>query len=290
MTIQEFAALREQLEISDEELATKLGVTPRLIQKWRDGRVAIGERFALALQSLAFRKRADALLATSGLPVCSVITDANARASAGAVLSTNDILNLNRHVHSCATCQARERYVAQRLGPAPAPAPADSVTGRIYVWVALRIGLLPEWARPAAGGAIILFAFVAGRVIFALPSVLFRRGALVGQWWLPMLVAPFAAALGGAVGGFGYSFLGKPLRQIRVVGGYLAGVVTVTSYMIALSLIAWLMGVPIVTSESDAFLFAGGTIFFGLLVGKSWFKADDASRARGPATSVATGT
>jgi|GEM_PF-1104645 len=289
MTIQEFAALREQLEISDEELATTLGVTPRLIQKWRDGRVAISERFALALQSLAFRKRTDALLATSGLPVCSVVTDADARVSAGAALSTKDILNLNRHVRTCATCQARERYVAQRLGPAPAAAPPDSVTGRIYVWVATRLGVLPEWARPAAGGSIILFAFVAARVIFALPSVLFRRGAFVGQWWLPMLVAPFAAALGGAVGGFGYTFLGKPLRPIRIVGGYLAGVVTVTAYMVALSVIAWIMGAPVVTSESDAFVFAGVTICFGLVVGKSWFKADGDSRARRQDASIELG-
>jgi transcriptional regulator with XRE-family HTH domain len=285
MTIQEFTALREQLGISDDELATELDVTPRLIQKWRDGRVAIGERFALALQSLAFRKRSDALLATSGLSACPVVEDTSARVRTGEKLSTNDLLNLDRHMRTCAVCKARERHVAQHLGPAPAP--PRSVTGRIYMRVAGRIGLLPEWARPAAGGAIILFAFVAARDIFALPFLILR-GAPVGQW-LPMVLVPFAAALGGAAGGFGYSFLGKPLRPIRVVGRYIAGVVTVTAYMIALGVLFWLIGAPIVTSESDAVIFVGVTIFFGLVVGKSWFKPDDDLRARGPGASTAIG-
>ena len=286
MTTIEFTALCEQLGMSDEELARELDVTPHLIQKWKSGRVAIAERFALALQSLAYRKRADALLATSGLSPCRVVEAWQTRAGRSETTSTDDLLNLQRHIRSCTTCQARERYVREHLGPAPAPEPPRSVTGRIYIWTAARIGLLPEWARPAAGGAIVLFAIVAARVAFALPAVILS-GGITGKWLSGVLV-PFVAALGGAAGGFGYSFLGKPLRPIRVAGPYLAGVVTVAAYMTALAIIFSVMGAPMVTSESDLVIFAVVTIFFGLVLGRSWFKPDDAG-ARRHAASTAIG-
>ncbi len=272
MTSGEFAVIREQLGMSDDDLASKLGVSARLVQKWGDGRMEIADRFAFALQSLAYAKRREDLLASVKITACPIADGVVARSRGGDKLSTTELLNFNRHVRLCPVCQARESYVTSKLGSVPRRAPPKSVAGRVYLWVAEQIGRLPEWARPAAGGATILFAVTAGRLLFAIPAIVLSGRTL--REFAPILAVPFVAAFGGAAGGFGYTFLGKPLRSVPVAGRYLAGVVTVACYMIILGVIFAVAGSPMVTSESDGVIFAAVTIGFGLFVGHSWFKPD----------------
>lgn len=247
---------------------------PRLIQKWGDGRVGVPERFALALRSLLLTNRADALLSASKFAPCPTADSFSARLRAGEALTTDELLDLDRHARHCKACQAREQYVTERLGPRPKPEPPNTIIGRLYLWVVERIFQLPGWARPAAGGAALLFAFVGARVVVVVPFIVLTGGH-IRNGVVTMLLAPFAAALGGAAGGLGYSFLGKPLRNIRLVGPYLAGIVTVCAYMMALQWVLWLTGDPFLKDKSDGFIFVGVSIFFGLVVGKTWFKADD---------------
>ena len=242
MTTQEFAALRAQLQMSDDELAKRLGVTSQLIAKWGDGRIRIAERFEDALHAIQYNMRAESALAASGLPHCSVADAVRARIESGAALTGAAVRSATRHVRRCPTCQARERYVIDHIGVRKT-ATRDNVMTKVVGQAFSYADLLPEWARPAALGAALLFGIVAVRIVIPLLfTLLFGPRRLVGA--LQLLGVPFMAALGGAAGGFGYSFLGRPLRSIPVAGPYLAGVVTASAYMAALEWVFERLAVP----------------------------------------------
>jgi hypothetical protein len=58
-----------------------------------------------------------------------------------------------------------------------------------------------------------------------------------------------------------------------VVGPYLAGILTIAAYMGALLLASpFFSAEPLVKDRSDLMLFAGITLFFGLIAGHSWFR------------------
>ena len=126
----------------------------------------------------------------------------------------------------------------------------------------------PSWLRPALIGALLLFAIVAVRMVFALPRLLSHPAEIT-----PLLLALGAASAAGAAGGLAYSLLGAPLRGLRVVGPYLAGVVTVIAYMGALALAApYAFGEPLIEHRSDVGPFLVISILFGLVMGHSWFR------------------
>src|SRR6185437_4077053 len=178
-----------------------------------------------------------------------------------------------RHVRRCPTCQARERYVIDHIGVRKT-ATRDNVMTKVVGQAFSYADLLPEWARPAALGAALLFGIVAVRIVIPLLfTLLFGPRRLVGA--LQLLGVPFMAALGGAAGGFGYSFLVRPLRSIPVAGPYLAGVVTASAYMAALEWVFEKLGSPIITATSDLVIFVGATVFFGLVMGRMWFRTDE---------------
>jgi hypothetical protein len=84
---------------------------------------------------------------------------------------------------------------------------------------------IPRWLRPAVGGAVVILALTAARVLLSLPAFLERPAAredairlLVGA---PML---------GIAAGLAYTLLGAPLRRIPDIGPYLAGTVTAAAY------------------------------------------------------------
>ena|SRR6266852_1845936 len=87
---------------------------------------------------------------------------------------------------------------------------------------------LPPWLRPAFFGASALFLVVGLRMLFVIPVILKQHKA--GEFALGLLAATSA----GAIGGFGYTLLGAPSRRIPIIGPYVAGVISVGAYMLAL--------------------------------------------------------
>ena len=130
---------------------------------------------------------------------------------------------------------------------------------------------LPPWLRPAYFGAVALFFIVGVRMLFAIPLIV--RQHKLGEFALGLADATAA----GAVGGFGYTFLGAPARRIPYVGPYVAGLVTIGAYMLALLVAAPFISKdePLVSDKSDAIVFACVTAFFGLLAGYFWFRKLD---------------
>ena len=130
---------------------------------------------------------------------------------------------------------------------------------------------LPPWLRPAYFGAVALFFIVGVRMLFAIPLIV--RQHKLGEFALGLA----AATAAGAVGGFGYTFLGAPARRIPYVGPYVAGLVTIGAYMLALLVAAPFISKdePLVSDKSDAIVFACVTAFFGLLAGYFWFRKLD---------------
>jgi len=126
---------------------------------------------------------------------------------------------------------------------------------------------LPSWLRPAFYGACALFVIVGLRMLFVLPMIVSHGKG--GEFALGLVVATAA----GAAGGFGYSLLGAPARRIPYVGPYVAGLVTIGSYMGALLVAApYISDDPLIHDKADVVIFACVTAFFGLLAGHWWFR------------------
>ena len=130
---------------------------------------------------------------------------------------------------------------------------------------------LPPWLRPAYLGSVALFFIVGLRMLFVVPWI-------IRQHRLAEFALGLAAATGaGAAGGFGYTFVGAPARRIPYVGPYVAGVITIGAYMLALLVAAPFISKnePIVSNQSDAIIFVCVTVFFGLVAGYFWFRERD---------------
>jgi hypothetical protein len=145
---------------------------------------------------------------------------------------------------------------------------------------------LPRWSVPAVCGAIILAGIVSLRVLFALPALFTDPGAVAEA----MVVVGVAAA-GGAAGGLVYSFAGRPLLRTPRVGPYLTGIITVAGYLGALAVL-----IPFVDPDGPNFFgdpagrfsFAFCVLFFGIIMGRSWFSGPDALGVELPAETMAT--
>ena len=126
---------------------------------------------------------------------------------------------------------------------------------------------LPPWLRPAFFGAVALVTVVGLRMLFALPLILKQHK--VSEFALGLLAATGA----GAAGGLGYTLLGAPSRRIPLVGPYVAGVVSVGAYMLALLLVApYISNEPLIDDQAGAIIFLVVTVFFGLVFGHSAFR------------------
>jgi hypothetical protein len=259
----ELRQARTTLGQSEEELAANLGVAPDLVRTWGTGRTAVPRRYAQEIEWLvAVAEREDALR-TSGLPECGWM-EAHVQKplpddpdQIPAHLETG-----NRHAETCDVCVARDRFVAERFGPMP-PMPQPGWM-RVVAW----FERVPSWARPAAVGAVILGAIVSVRILFALP-LLFSVPAKLGE----ALLAVFAAAGAGAVGGFAFTLTRPRLRRLGRIGDYLTGIVCVFSYMGALALVAPVaFGERVIKDQASLIIFVVVSAFFGLVVGHSWFR------------------
>lgn len=175
----------------------------------------------------------------------------------------------NRHRAKCRTCKAIEKYVNDRLGPAPDFPMSGSM--RAFALIDSIFELLPRWARPAMSGAMILGCIVLIRMVFMIPAILMNPGEHLPE----ALIALGAAAAAGAVGGLAYSLVRAPFRRLGRVGDYATGVVVVFAYMMSLALVApYAFGETMIEERSDLVIFAIVSAFFGLVVGHSWFKSN----------------
>jgi hypothetical protein len=106
-------------------------------------------------------------------------------------------------------------------------------------------------------------------MLFRLPAIL-KHPEQFGEFALGLL----GAAGAGAIGGFGYSLLGAPARRIPLIGPYVAGVITITAYMLgAVLLFTFIIpDDPLIKDRTDVVIFSVVTLFFGLLAGYFWFR------------------
>jgi len=117
-------------------------------------------------------------------------------------------------------------------------------------------------------GALVLGAIVSVRILFALPVLFSSPGVLGGA-----LLAVGAAAGAGAFGGIAFSLTRPVLRKLGRPGDYLTGIVCVFAYMGALAVAAPnAFGEPLIHDSSEWVIFSIVSLFFGLVIGHSWFR------------------
>jgi hypothetical protein len=259
----ELRQARTSLRQSEEELAANLGVAPDLVRTWGTSRTAVPRRYAQQIEWLAAVAEREEALRASGLPECAWM-----QTYEGEPLPDDPdpllkhIETGNRHVETCEVCVARDRFVVERFGPMP-PMPQPGWM-RLFAW----FERVPSWARPAAVGAVILGAMTSVRILLALP-VVFSVPAKLGE----ALIAVFAAAGAGAVGGFAYTLTRPTLGRLGRIGDYLTGIVCVFSYTGALALVAPVaFGERVIEDQASLIIFVVVSAFFGLVVGHTWFR------------------
>jgi hypothetical protein len=267
----EVAAARVELEMSLEQMAHQCAVSTEDVRHWEMGLKDVPRGTAKLLSWLVLMKRRDRVMAASGLPDCEWVRSWNGTGMPeGADEAQRHIEALSVHARTCASCQARDQYAAKHLGPPP-PMPGSG-------WLAViapiaRFGMtLPGWARPALFGAVFLVAIVGFRLAIAVPIILLRRGfSVTGLLQVPLALG--AAAAGGAIGGLGYSFVGKPLRRVPLAGPYLAGIVTVAAYMAGIEVVSlYAFHDPMIKGSSDLVIFAILSVIFGAVFGHAGFR------------------
>ena len=120
---------------------------------------------------------------------------------------------------------------------------------------------------PPLSGAVILFVIVAIRMMG-----LFLGPHSADDWKQGLLALAVGTAAGFA-GGVGYVILGRAVRRVRYLGPYLAGIVTVAPYVGAALVADFLIErTPLIQERAEAWFFAVGTVFFGLVVGHAGFR------------------
>ena len=145
-----------------------------------------------------------------------------------------------------------------------------------------RLDRLPAWLQPAIIGALLLFGIVAVRVLFQIPNLLAHPEIAVAG-----LYAALLAAAAGTFGGFAYSLLGRRLLTVPRVGRYLTGIVCVAAYLLPLIFLLPRILPDLSATDRQAFdlhdpvsrwVWLIGTLFFGIVVGQTWF--DDSTKSK----------
>ena len=205
MNADEALAARTTLGLSQEELASDLGLTPHVVAAWEDGRVRIPKQVEdhLRFEVAAMERRA--AIATSGLPECEWETAwANESVPDSLKAQTEYLERGFKHRTSCPTCMARDKYVEDRFGKMP-PAPM-STSLRMFGSVMERIEKLPRWAQPAAWVGLAFGAYSVVRILFLLPSLVRNP-----QYWPVSLKGlALSISIGAAIG-----LIYGGLREVR---------------------------------------------------------------------------
>lgn len=244
MTGSELKAARERLGLRPVDLAVELGLPVNAYSdlEARSDR-PIPKRYADHVGFSVARLDQEEALAASGLPACEELerllaTDTPDSFNAQVRLGER----LGKHVGGCTTCQAREAFIARRFPDAPRPPMPFWV--RAMGQIGDFVGRQPRWAGPVIWAALAFAALAILRGLFMLPAIV-RDPRNVGI----LLLGILAAAASGAFGGLIYSFAGRPLRRIKVVGPYLAGIVTVAGYLLGIGTVMGLSGDRELTSD-----------------------------------------
>jgi hypothetical protein len=266
MTGAELRAARTTLGLTEDQMAADLGITPHSYRACENGETTLPNRQARIVTYRVAVVERRAALATSGLPEC----EWNARWHSEPAPKKVDALTkhveaLSTHMASCPTCQVRERFIQERFPAMPRP-PLPfwmEMVGRFNEWVQKR----PPWLRPVANGAAVLGVLTLFRAILILPAAA-RRPVLLVQ----ALGAVLLAAAAGAVGGLAYSLLGRPLRRVRGVGPYLAGIVTVAAYLLAIGGVMMLTGEPVPYGSNALIALVIFSSFIGAFIGHRFLR------------------
>ena len=148
-----------------------------------------------------------------------------------------------------------------------------------------RVARFPAWLQPAAAGALLVFALVGARMLFALPVLLIfvvRDGIEVIALALGVLIA---ALIAGAAGGLAYSAVGDRLMRFGRIGAYLTGMVCVAGDLVPLLVIMGFVDDrkrfdP--TRPASWIIALAATVLFGTIFGHAAFVEEDAAAGRRP--------
>ena len=214
----------------------------------------------------------------SGLPTCDWVQRHEQAPAPDIEKLEKRLIELEAHAKTCAICQEREAYAETLPALPPMPmAPHLRLLGRL----AEAVSRLPQWARPAAVGALLVGALTLFRAI--LMTVL-QRAPVTLELVLTILAAIGLGAYGGLVGGVAYSLVRNPTRRLGRLGDYVTGVACVHAYLAAFGIPAALF-----TKEEMfrsvlgwAILLIGGSVI-GLIIGHTWFRTSVAPEATQPA-------
>ena len=272
MTGDEFQAIQAKLGLTNDALAAELGLTPAVIEAWREGRAGVPRRHAETLRWRGAVAERLAALDASGLPSCEWIAEWDEQKPPPSdAAAPRELARFERHIAQCPTCVARETFVNERFGPMP-PAPT---AGGVLGTVVGQVDRLPKWAQPAAFGALFIGGMTIVRMVVLLPR-LFRH-----PQQLPSVLLAIVAAMGaGASGGLVYSAARGPTRRLGRAGDYLLGVICMYTYLGIAALVAPIaFGRALVRDrlEFNVFLVVG--LGFGLLIGHSWFRESETADA-----------
>jgi len=265
-------AAREKLGLTPEQFAAELYVTEREVRAWESGGLRLPKRMRKSIEYHVARAEWDARMEASGLPVCAWMEEAVPKfvhATSGSE-KVKRLKEVTAHAEACECCQARSKWAREHLPPPPAPPPTWSERAMTA------IGRLPEWAQPAAYGAIALFLMTGVRALFFLPQITRAPMRLVEA-----LVVSLLAAAAGAVGGFGYSLTRPSLVRLGWLGDYLSGIVAVMCYLGALAAVSPLLGEPMIRDLPGVLIFTFVSVLFGVLVGKMIQEHRTLPRAQG---------
>ena len=256
---------RELLEHNDEVLAGNLDVKPETLRAWVVDHAPIPPRFGPRIAWIVAAAEREAALRTSGLAECEWLAAKDQEPyPRGADALLKHLQLIERHELACPVCVARKQFVDERFGPLP-PVPQLG-----WMRVFELVDRIPPWARPPVFGAAVLALMTSVRVLFTLPR-LYASPDKMGE----ALIAIVAAAGAGALGGLAYSVARPSLKRLGRPGDYLTGIVCVLAYLGAIVAVAPIaFGKPIVEARSDAVVFVIVAVFFGLVVGHTWFKSE----------------
>lgn len=227
-------ATRRLLDLTPEQLAAELDVTPAVIHAWEQGKASPSRHHLRLLEWHRAVHERRQLMHAKGLAACSTARQLFENLMKAPRAGTREQQALDEHEATCPACIATAAF-EKTLPPLP-----DYPLGplhRAFVGVSERVGRLPPWARPAAWGAIFIGALVFLRA-FAL--------TLLGNFdWRVLVAVPLAVLFGaylGAVGGIAYHFVRPRTRSFGRWGDYLTGIACAGGYLLAFLLPAAIAG------------------------------------------------
>jgi transcriptional regulator with XRE-family HTH domain len=268
MTPGELTRARAVLGLSAERLAVDLHLSEETVVQWEAGKARIPNVYARQIAWRAAVTERQRALAGSGLSECDWVARWKTEPEPRKLEDRLKRLKaFQEHERACAQCLARQRYIDDRFPPLPDP-PLSPGLQALHL-LSKRLQQLPEWARPAAIGALIGAALVLFRFVFFLvargPSVSLLTTA--GQ-------AAAAAAVSGALGGLAYTRVRRPFSRLGRAGHYLTGVTSLVTAFGAFGSIFSVLGEnPKLNGPTDWLLLLGVGAVIGLFVGHGWSKA-----------------